>query len=96
MLYPATLVARILDELVKEVQDEIYVRDPPEFLDDLIDLAIHLDIRIELRHRALRFYIRSWAKRSAIFSDSRALEVADKLEPMQMGRLCLTAEEKQC
>lgn len=67
---------------------------PPEFLDDLIDFAIHLDSRIELRNRALRFYIRSWAKRSAIFSDSRALEVADKLEPM--GRLCLTAEEKQC
>lgn len=90
----AALVARFLDGLVADVKDEIYARDPPDLLDDIIDLAIRLDSRMELR-RKVRGNT-SWMRPepSVSFSASRAPESSD-LEPMQLGRMRLTAEEKQ-
>lgn len=32
-----------------DVKDEIYAHDAPKLLDDIIDLGIHLDSRMELR-----------------------------------------------
>lgn len=45
--------ARFLDGLINDNKDEMYACDPPEHLDDLIDIAIRLDSRMEL-HRWVR------------------------------------------
>ncbi len=48
---PAALAAHFLDRLVEDVKDEIYDRDPPELLDDIINLAVRLHSHMELRRR---------------------------------------------
>lgn len=92
---PAALVARFLDGLVADVKDEIYARDPPELLDDIINLAIRLDSRMELRRKVRGSTSWSRAESSVSPSALRVPESSDS-EPMQMGRMRLTTEEKQC
>lgn len=91
---PAALAAHFLDGLVEEVKDEIYARDPPELLDDIIELAIRLDSRMELRRKVRGHSSRT---RAELFSPlaSRVLESSDEPEPMQVGRTRLSAEEKR-
>ncbi|KAL1246548.1 hypothetical protein QQF64_034593 [Cirrhinus molitorella] len=46
------LSARFLEGLRESLKDELYAREVPDCLDDLIALAIRLDARRELRRRA--------------------------------------------
>ncbi|RXN35854.1 Pol poly [Labeo rohita] len=46
------LVARFLEGLNDAFKDELYAREVPDRLDDLISLALRLDARRELRRRA--------------------------------------------
>lgn len=86
--------AQFLRGLNEHIQDEIASHDLPGSLEGTIDLAL----RVEARHRQRR------ARRSLhhLLSDP-SLHVGDDVsspsispgEPMQLGRLRLTAEEKQ-
>lgn len=85
--------AQFLRGLNESIQDEIASHDLPTSLEGVIDLAL----RVEARHRQRR------VRRSFhhLFSDP-SLRVSDNIspssssvEPMQLGRLRLTAEEKQ-
>ncbi len=46
------LSARFLEGLSGDIKEEILSRDPPTGLDQLVELAIRLDKRFELRRRA--------------------------------------------
>lgn len=83
-----------LDGLAADVKDEIYVHDTPELLDDIIDLAIHLDSRMELRRKVRGSTSWSWAVLSVSPSVLKVPESFDP-EPMQVGRMGITTEEKQ-
>lgn len=73
---------------------EIYARDPPEHLDDIIELAIRLDAHMELRRR-VRGNI-SWAQVDHSSSSPSSVAGLSGPEPMQIGRMHLSAEERQC
>ncbi|RXN17632.1 Pol poly [Labeo rohita] len=46
------LTARFLEGLFGEIKEEILAHDPPSCLDQLVELAIRLDKRFELRCHA--------------------------------------------
>lgn len=78
-----------------QIQDEMAVQETPADLEDLISLALRIEARIQLRRRRL-------APRSAwdFAKDSQGVECPPSLspsdpEPMQLGRLHLSAQEKQ-
>ncbi|KAI2657212.1 Transposon Tf2-9 polyprotein [Labeo rohita] len=72
----------------------MYAHDPPELLDDIIDLAIRLDSRMELRCRVRENTSWSRAELSVPSPAPHVSELPDP-EPMQVGRMRLTVEEKQ-
>uniref|UniRef100_A0A8K9X149 Gypsy retrotransposon integrase-like protein 1 n=1 Tax=Oncorhynchus mykiss TaxID=8022 RepID=A0A8K9X149_ONCMY len=78
------LLARFLEGLRAEVKDEILSREVPSSVDSLIELAIRIERRVDLRHRArgkeLAFSV---APLSASLPSSSAGSGA---EPMQLGR----------
>lgn len=84
------LRAQFLEGLNPSIQDEVAARDPPTSLEAAIDLAL----RIETRHhqRELRRSFRQIAFSSEELASSPSLEAE---EPMQLGKLRLTAAEKQ-
>lgn len=92
---PEALAARFLDGLVDYIKDEIYAHDPPEHLDNLIDIAVRLDSRMELRRRVRDQFSRHRAEPFDSLSASQVPESLDGVEPMQIGRMCLPAKEKQ-
>ncbi|RXN25897.1 Pol poly [Labeo rohita] len=81
------LVARFLEGLNDTFKDELYAREVPDRLDDLISLALRLDARRELRRRA--------RMRTEPVASTPLAPSSDESEPMQVDRLRLTAKEKQ-
>ncbi|KAL0165682.1 hypothetical protein M9458_037526, partial [Cirrhinus mrigala] len=81
------LVARFLEGLNDAFKDELYAREVPDRLDDLISLALRLDARRELRRRA--------RMRTEPVASTPLAPSSDESEPMQVDRLRLTAKEKQ-
>lgn len=79
---------------MEDVKHEMYAHDPPELLDDIIDLAIRLDSRMELRCRVRENTSWSRAELSVPSPAPHVSELPDP-EPMQVGRMRLTVEEKQ-
>lgn len=86
------LVARFLEGLSPELQDEIYAREVPVRLDSLIDLAIRIEKRFDLRHRARR---RESSLLSAPPVVSTSPSAGSEPEAMQLGGLRITARERE-
>ncbi|KAL1267086.1 hypothetical protein QQF64_002761 [Cirrhinus molitorella] len=84
---PEALSARFLEGLRESLKDELYAREVPESLDELIALAIRLDARRELRRRV--------RGTSELDSPIPSAPRAPTEEPMQIGRLRLSARERQ-
>ncbi|KAI2663109.1 Transposon Tf2-9 polyprotein [Labeo rohita] len=94
--FQGTLLGRQSEELAQahqtidarqeeDIKDEIYARIPPEHLDDIIELAIRLNARMELRRKVRGN--NSWSRVDlSSSSSSRAIEVCSP-EPMQIGRI---------
>lgn len=77
--------------LANHIKDEIYVMELPETLDDLIDLAIKVDYRLQLR--GLRKEPRPQHPISRTRSPEMKLSESEP-EPKQKGRCHLTVEER--
>ena len=86
------LTARFLEGLNLDLKEEIYARGLPAQLDQLIDLAIRLERCFEQRRRVRSSY-------SKPFDDSFSAAVPvrnhSEAEPMQVGSMRISAEERQ-
>lgn len=89
------LAARFTEGLEDEIRDEMYAHDLPEHLDELVDLAVRLDNRRDLRRRARASTSLSLLDSVSAFSVSDTPVHSSAPEPMQLGRYRLSAEEKQ-
>ncbi|KAL0149577.1 hypothetical protein M9458_055104, partial [Cirrhinus mrigala] len=91
----AALRARFREGLDEEIQDEIVTHELPRDFDSLVELALRVEGR--LRRRRQRWTTRpSWTLNEGASNSSLTTSppVAEP-EPMQVGRLRLTAKEKQ-
>ncbi|RXN24231.1 Retrotransposon-derived PEG10 [Labeo rohita] len=86
-LQVCTAMMKISEGLNDAFKDELYAREVPDRLDDLISLALRLDARRELRRRA--------RMRTEPVASTPLAPSSDESEPMQVDRLRLTAKEKQ-
>lgn len=78
-----------------EIQDEIAIHDLPASFDDLVDLALRVETRINLRRQRVMTHP-SWPiPRSVAEAATVHPEPLSEVEPMQVGRTRLAAEEKQ-
>ncbi len=86
------LTARFLEGLSGEIKEEILSRDLPTCLDQLVELAIRLDKRFELRRRART----SMPELRAVppVASSAAVASPDP-KPMQLGGLRISAAVRQ-
>lgn len=84
------LVARFLEGLCSELKDEIFAREVPAHLDSLIDLAIRIEKRLELRHRAHR---RESSLLSAPPYVATSPSAGPEPEAMQLGGMRISARE---
>lgn len=91
----AALAARFTEGLEDEIRDEMYAHDLPEHLDELVDLAIRLDNRRDLRRRARASPLLPFVNPVSAFTGSDTPVPSSAPEPMQLGRYRLSAEEKQ-
>lgn len=91
----AALVARFTEALEDDIRDEMYAHELPEHLDELVDLAIRLDNRRDLRRRARFPPSPSLVDLAPTSSVSAAPDHLPAPEAMQLGRYRLSAEEKQ-
>lgn len=91
----AALAARFTEGLEDEIRDEMYAHDLPEHLDELVDLAIRLDNRRDLRRRARASTFLPFVNPVSAFSGSDTPVPLSAPELMQLGRYRLSAEEKQ-
>lgn len=91
----AALVARFEKGLEDEIKDDMHAHELPEHLDELAELAILLDNRWDLRRRARSSTSLSFVDPVSAFSVSDAPDHSPPLEPTQLGRCRLSAEEKQ-
>ena len=83
------LVARFLEGLNTEVRDEILAREVPSRLDPLIDLAIRVEKRFDLRRRAR-------GTETVSFSPPTASSLSSSVEePMQLGGLRISSKERE-
>ncbi len=79
-----------------EIQDEIAIHDLPASFDDLVDLALRVETRINLRHqRVMARPSRSIPLHFASEASTVHPELLPEVEPMQVGRTRLAMEEKQ-
>ncbi|KAG1926482.1 retrotransposable element [Pimephales promelas] len=85
------LVARFLEGLNADIKDEILARETPTRLDPLIDLAIRVEKRFEMRRRSRGL------ERVPLTTPapSSAPPPASDSEPMQLGGLRISAAERQ-
>jgi hypothetical protein len=83
------LVARFIEGLNAEIRDEVLAREAPSLLDPLIDLALRVEKRFELRRRT-----RNTVASPPSFSMISASSAADQ-EPMQLGGIRISAAERQ-
>uniref|UniRef100_A0A8K9XXP6 Gypsy retrotransposon integrase-like protein 1 n=1 Tax=Oncorhynchus mykiss TaxID=8022 RepID=A0A8K9XXP6_ONCMY len=87
------LLARLLEGFRAEVKDEILSREVPSSVDSLIELAIRIERRVDLRHRARgKELALSVASLSASLPSSSAGSGA---EPMQLGGIRISTEERE-
>uniref|UniRef100_A0A8K9X1M2 CCHC-type domain-containing protein n=2 Tax=Oncorhynchus mykiss TaxID=8022 RepID=A0A8K9X1M2_ONCMY len=87
------LLARLLEGLRAEVKDEILSREVPSSVDSLIELAIRIERRVDLRHRARgKELALSVAPLSASLPSSSAGSGA---EPMQLGGIRISTKERE-
>lgn len=84
-------VARFIEGLNAEIKDEVLVREAPSRLDPLVDLALRVEKRFELRRRARNTQP---TPLSPPLAASSAAPVADP-EPMQLGGIRISAAERQ-
>ena len=91
------LRARFLDGLDDSIQDEIATHELPSDMDSMVDLALRIESRL-LRRRQRRSGNPFWRLGEGSFSQVTPVQSsplpADP-EPMQLGRLRLTPQEKQ-
>lgn len=84
------LLASFLEGLNSDLNDEIYTRDFPASLDQLVELAIYLDKRVELRRSA-------WGvvseRPAAQPTPAVSFEAAQLPEPMQLGGIWISPAE---
>lgn len=90
----SALRAQFLSGLKDNIQDEIASHDFPVSLEGMIDLAL----RVEARHRQRR--IRRTATQHLLdpslhVTETTSAPLSSSVEPMQLGRLRLTTEERQ-
>lgn len=84
------LVARFIEGLNADIKDEVLAREVPSRLDPLIDLALRVERRFELR-RKTRHVETSLPSSPAAGSPS---SVVPDTEPMQLGGIRLSAAER--
>lgn len=85
------LVSRYLEGLNSDVKEEIYIREVPTQLDSLIDLAIRIEKRFDLRRRARSHY----SERVSPPATSPPSPAAPEPEAMQLGGLRISAKERE-
>lgn len=87
------LRARFLDGLDHAIADELAALDLPRGLDDIINLALRVEGRLN-RRRQRRLSTAPWRHlESSSHDDPSSLSV--EAEPMQLGRLRLTPQQRQ-
>ncbi|KAG1934069.1 retrotransposable element [Pimephales promelas] len=86
------LVARFLEGLNSELREEILIREVPARLDELIQLAIRVEKRFDLRRRARRMESVLGATPTA---GSVIPSPSPDPEPMQLGGLRISTKERE-
>ncbi|XP_056324803.1 uncharacterized protein LOC130237804 [Danio aesculapii] len=86
-----------LHGLADRIKDEIFALDLPKTLDGLIDLAIRVDSRLQLRERHTRhtYALENSPLPAATVFPGLVDTPLSEPEPMQMGRSRLSLEEKR-
>ncbi len=87
------LRARFLEGLDEAIADELAAVDLPRELDNLINLALRVEGRLN-RRRQRRQPTALWRHLEASSSDA-ASHLPAEAEPMQLGRLRLTPQQRQ-
>lgn len=87
------LRARFLEGLDFAISDELAAVDLPRELDDLINLALRVESRLN-RRRQRRLSTTPWRHLESSSSDVASPQSAE-VEPMQRGRLRLTPQQRQ-
>lgn len=86
------LVARFLEGLNANVKDEVIARELPTRLDPLIELAIRIEKRFDLRRRTR---VMDSASPSPVSAVSSLPSFHSEPEPMQLGGLRISAKERE-
>ncbi|KAG1962190.1 retrotransposable element [Pimephales promelas] len=87
------LLARFLEGLRAEVKDEILSREIPSRVDSLIELAIRIERRFDLRRRVRGGeFAASYAPPS---TPSPSPSASSSSEPMQLGGIRISAKERE-
>lgn len=84
--------ADFLEGLNEELKDEIFAREFPSHLDDLVELALRLDKCFDLRRHA-RADVTGF--QGFPFMPPESPEPRSEPEPMQLGRVHLSSVERQ-
>lgn len=96
----AAQVDAFLHSLAEYIKDELVSHEVPSTLDGIIELAIRIDLRIQVRrrerrqgafHRQASAQFRGPPTSSSSFPSQQMVEP----EPMQLGRTALTPEERE-
>lgn len=86
------LIARFLEGLNSEIKDEVFVREVPNSFDSLVELALRIERRFEMRRRARRMEA---SLLPASTATQPPLSSAADPEPMQLGGLRISTRERQ-
>lgn len=82
--------------LNEEIQDEIATHEIPSGFDDLVDLALRVESRLRFRHQRLAARPPwSFGELTSDITPAQPLPSPADPEPMQLGRLRLTPQQKQ-
>lgn len=86
------LVAHFLEGLNSALKEEIYAREIPDRFDQLVELAIRLEKRLEMRRHA-----RGWREEQPVSPPTFSVpaRVEPEAEPMQLGGIHISASERQ-
>lgn len=88
------LRSRFFEGLNEEIQDEIASHELPRHLETLIDLALRVEGRLR-RRRQWRSVHSSWRADDIFPQQASSTPSSSDPEPMQMGRMHLTPQEKR-
>ena len=86
------LIARFLEGLNSEIKDEVFVREVPNNFDSLVELALRIERRFEMRRRARRMEA---SLLPASTETQPPLPSGADPEPMQLGGLRISTRERQ-